>query len=265
MAKIRRNQPCPCGSDRKYKHCCLSQELEKARQEPRQATALISAVSWLHRYYADAMDRAFQQQYLSGLHEDRQQKLADLPDALWSMLAFNGREFLLSEGYFQQHEQRIAIKDRVLSADNIPLDATQAAYLERLCSQPLGVYQILEVKPTQGWLVRDVLDKQQTEYRVDEPLMSPWLDVSSYLALRLIPGSAGKISGAIYPFSAASAADLLAQLSLHSDQSVPLRAECGKLIIQAWLQSLTEPLPWYTDPRTGQTGVVVTDQYRVLD
>jgi len=23
MAKIGRNQPCPCGSGRKYKHCCL--------------------------------------------------------------------------------------------------------------------------------------------------------------------------------------------------------------------------------------------------
>lgn len=26
MAKIGRNQPCPCGSGKKYKHCCLVQE-----------------------------------------------------------------------------------------------------------------------------------------------------------------------------------------------------------------------------------------------
>lgn len=25
MAKVGRNQPCPCGSKRKYKHCCLLQ------------------------------------------------------------------------------------------------------------------------------------------------------------------------------------------------------------------------------------------------
>ena len=26
MAKIGRNQPCPCGSGKKYKHCCLSKD-----------------------------------------------------------------------------------------------------------------------------------------------------------------------------------------------------------------------------------------------
>lgn len=26
MAKIGRNDPCPCGSGRKYKHCCLNSE-----------------------------------------------------------------------------------------------------------------------------------------------------------------------------------------------------------------------------------------------
>jgi tetratricopeptide (TPR) repeat protein len=26
MAKIRRNEPCPCGSGKKYKHCCLQQQ-----------------------------------------------------------------------------------------------------------------------------------------------------------------------------------------------------------------------------------------------
>ena len=31
MAKIGRNEPCPCGSGKKYKHCCLKQQEAAAR------------------------------------------------------------------------------------------------------------------------------------------------------------------------------------------------------------------------------------------
>ena len=31
MAKIGRNEPCPCGSGKKYKHCCLQQQEAAAR------------------------------------------------------------------------------------------------------------------------------------------------------------------------------------------------------------------------------------------
>ena len=32
MAKISRNDPCPCGSGKKFKKCCLGKELEIQRQ-----------------------------------------------------------------------------------------------------------------------------------------------------------------------------------------------------------------------------------------
>lgn len=30
MAKVQRNEPCPCGSGKKYKHCCVDRPEEKA-------------------------------------------------------------------------------------------------------------------------------------------------------------------------------------------------------------------------------------------
>ena len=36
MAKIGRNEPCPCGSGRKYKRCCLCKE-----QEAKAATSAV--------------------------------------------------------------------------------------------------------------------------------------------------------------------------------------------------------------------------------
>jgi hypothetical protein len=30
MAAVARNEPCPCGSGKKYKHCCLQKEVHRA-------------------------------------------------------------------------------------------------------------------------------------------------------------------------------------------------------------------------------------------
>lgn len=32
--KVGRNEPCPCGSGRKYKHCCLLTKRQQARERP---------------------------------------------------------------------------------------------------------------------------------------------------------------------------------------------------------------------------------------
>lgn len=38
MAKIGRNQPCPCGSGKKYKLCCLSKDQARHEEAPAKAT-----------------------------------------------------------------------------------------------------------------------------------------------------------------------------------------------------------------------------------
>jgi len=39
MARIGRNAPCPCGSGRKYKKCCLAADEAAARRERAEAAA----------------------------------------------------------------------------------------------------------------------------------------------------------------------------------------------------------------------------------
>lgn len=45
--KIGRNDPCPCGSGKKYKKCCLLKEAEKAAQEEAELQA------WLEQDFAE--------------------------------------------------------------------------------------------------------------------------------------------------------------------------------------------------------------------
>jgi hypothetical protein len=40
MAKINRNSPCPCGSEKKYKKCCYAEDQKKKTVGPRSRNAL---------------------------------------------------------------------------------------------------------------------------------------------------------------------------------------------------------------------------------
>ena len=59
MAKIGRNQPCPCGSGKKYKHCCLP--LEQAGRTPspmaKMKISLIAEIEKIQRAAADTKAR----------------------------------------------------------------------------------------------------------------------------------------------------------------------------------------------------------------
>ena len=51
MGKIGRNQPCPCGSGKKYKHCCLTaQQMERqAIKEDQIKVTLMNAIAKIQR------------------------------------------------------------------------------------------------------------------------------------------------------------------------------------------------------------------------
>ena len=44
MAQFNRNAPCPCGSGKKYKKCCLGKDMEHHREEEQEAAAAVAAV-----------------------------------------------------------------------------------------------------------------------------------------------------------------------------------------------------------------------------
>lgn len=48
MAKIGRNDRCPCGSGKKYKHCCMAQDEAAAREKLAAAAATTAAATAQH-------------------------------------------------------------------------------------------------------------------------------------------------------------------------------------------------------------------------
>ena len=61
MAKIARNAPCPCGSGRKYKHCCLLEEERLARQARYDSRVGLSISDWSVEQFGDELAEAFEE------------------------------------------------------------------------------------------------------------------------------------------------------------------------------------------------------------
>ncbi len=62
MAKIGRNQPCPCGSGRKYKRCCINQDrkTEPISQEAQAKVSLANLITKVQKSAEEKRDELFE-------------------------------------------------------------------------------------------------------------------------------------------------------------------------------------------------------------
>jgi len=84
MSKVGRNEPCPCGSSKKYKKCCEPREQELAREQSRRAET--ESFAALKRAFAEEIVRASALHSGEHEHEDERDdevyELSDRVDAL---------------------------------------------------------------------------------------------------------------------------------------------------------------------------------------
>jgi hypothetical protein len=104
VAKPGRNSPCPCGSGKKYKVCCLAKD--EARERERQAPdrAAEKALSWLSQHYADEVNESVENQFCAVLEDAQLEELQELPEELFQMFQINSLEWVLAEGEIEIEE-----------------------------------------------------------------------------------------------------------------------------------------------------------------
>ncbi len=207
--QIGRNAPCPCGSGKKYKKCCLAEDEQSAQasraEQPAGRGGVARALSWLsERYHVERLN-ALEQDYYSALTEDAREAIEELPDDLYEMQRINAFEWLIAEGTLvpdDEHESAEPIRfvDLVLSENGPLLDVESREYLSRLGEVPLKLYEIIDVKPGEGLLLSDALSSDADEFFVLERSGSRTLRRGDALGARIMPGEPAVLSGAIYPF-----------------------------------------------------------------
>ncbi len=184
--KVGRNDPCPCGSGRKYKKCCAAAEDARSQDARRNALARMTDelvkygdrhVAWENREdcvaaYFGRSDRDLEESFVVPLFVD------------WLHLDVPAADGLTcAESYRERRGARLPADERAL--------------LDSLVASHLGLYEVTEVRPGEGVTLRHVLF--DTTHEIAERLGSRSVDRRDLVAARLVAigGRTSITSGAL--------------------------------------------------------------------
>jgi hypothetical protein len=213
MSQIGRNDPCPCGSGKKYKKCCLvaaATAPSGAWTQAERQSALIALARFAWRHEFDG-DRAVAEDRFWGAALDL------VPEA--------GRPEVLEQGeaFFQDWfttDCRLAsgytLIDLFLEREGRRLRSGELRYLERARLTHLRPYEVLAVRPDEGLDLWDLWAHKRIP--VKERLATRQVVQWSVLAARVMIGPDGVpvLDGAPYLYPPRAKDDIVKEMrSLH--------------------------------------------------
>jgi hypothetical protein len=176
MAKIGRNEPCPCGSGKKYKRCCLTKGFPALGFTPEdRQIALGMLESFVEKEVGQEDDAAYD------LFYDQWHLRLDELDPAWIELS----EAVYDMWFFLDY--RISgdtlVVDLLLDR-NPQLDSGVLQYLKLLRETALHLYEVVDLLPGESLTLRDVLSGAKVKVR--ERLGSRSLTRYALVAARVI-------------------------------------------------------------------------------
>jgi len=186
--KVGRNDPCPCGSGKKYKKCCLDHPVPSANiitptlyTDADRTGALTKLKAFANRPgLARNRDVAILEYW--GAHfpsrsEEELRKVLDLPQAEIMYNAWLWFDFELEEG--------MTIADLFLAKEGRSLRSGEYAYLDQARSTYQGLYEVEAVRLDEGFTLRDLTTNERLW--VQERLGTQGLARWDLIVARLMP------------------------------------------------------------------------------
>ncbi len=203
--RISRNDPCPCGSGKKYKKCCMFKDRPAAGPQELARSRFVYelgdfAFRKLHEHIAEAY-AFFWRDENPGDH---------LPPEYRDFTTTNFNEWFLFDYPIDQKTQRTVVD---FFRENLKTCSADENYvLEAFKESVLSLYEVQEVELDKGFVLRDLL--MRGDYQVWEKSGTQSLVKWDILAARLLFID-GKyvISGSVYPFPAKDKKDILSDIN----------------------------------------------------
>lgn len=267
---LRSNDPCHCGSGKKYRHCCLNKDY--SQEAPEHANAARVVLDWLQRHHRKAMSVALDVLLKELLSDDEIKQLRELDDeeALDGIL-INLSEWLLAEGHLLIKGEKRRVPEYVLGINGPPLTPSQRHWLTQLENNPLRLYDITDVVRGEQMTLCDVLSPDAPPVVVRERSGTQSLRPGLRLGCRLMRVDTHfEMSGAAYPFSLLASGSVGDRLMAIADEFPSQRDaahEMGIDIMAMWLQQFVAPppMPMMMDAYSGDPIQLVTDHYKISD
>jgi hypothetical protein len=183
MSTPGRNEPCPCGSGRKYKNCCGAAAAEVAPPKDVIPNVVQFATS---SAWNDAYERAVEiyMELLAELEPDEVEELMRQHPALPGLLNIHLHEWLLCD--YVDEVTQTNVTDEYLHRRGWRESPRGREWLRALREQPLSLYEVQAIRPGAGLTLRDVL-RDMPPVEVDERTGSRGLRQWDYLVTRVVP------------------------------------------------------------------------------
>ncbi|MGH7307222.1 MAG: SEC-C metal-binding domain-containing protein [Candidatus Rokuibacteriota bacterium] len=210
MSAIGRNDPCPCGSGKKYKKCCLA----KDGPAPGAFTAVErqSALEGLFHFSrraefdeAHAVARAdFWGDWMDGRTQDELREALRLDESETAYLEWFVFDFRRASGR--------TLAEEFLARERRSLRSGETRYLERMRLSHLRPYEIARVRPEEGLDLTDLWtgERLRVQERLGTRQLIPW----DLLGARVMLGHAGVpvLDGLPYLYPALAKEEILKRL-----------------------------------------------------
>jgi len=191
MSKPGRNDPCPCGSGKKYKKCCLRQQQPAqignlTRQKMRKTEGELIPLLIRHavRFWGpDVMEEAWHDFNLGENIPLDPQIEPDLDQMFLPWFAFNwipDNTELPPEEHFPEKP----VARHYLERESRQLDSFTQKFIEEACSQPYSFFVITSVEPGVSLTLQDLLLKRTV--RVLESTSSQSLHTGDIIYSRIV-------------------------------------------------------------------------------
>ncbi len=163
MKKTGRNEPCPCGSGKKYKHCCLERapaptaNLTWTKMRQTEGELVPALIRHADRYYGpEAMAEAWDDFSLGSgapMDPDSEPELHTLflPWFVFNWVPDNSE---LDEA---EHLPEKPVALHYLERMDSRLDAFQRRFIQEVCSQPYSFFMVTGTEPGETLSMRDLL------------------------------------------------------------------------------------------------------------
>jgi hypothetical protein len=270
--KVGRNDLCPCGSAKKFKHCCGRAGAVVEPERKGHDGAVERALDWLMNKHRKAVGVALDAMLFDGLDDDERSALEAQDPDTWRGIQLNATEWLLAEGEILVKGEPRRVSECLLGQGGPLFTAGQRHWIAQLAERPLRLYDITDVIPGQQMTLCDALDTEVPPVIVREKSGSQASLLGTQIGIRLMTVEDHlELSGAAYPFSRLAGSSVVTAMREAAQQFGPRRPDLPELlssiIRRQWLAQYfaPPPLPTMMDAHTGEPLLLVTDHYRVRD
>lgn len=262
MEKTGRNEPCPCGSGKKYKKCCLEHD-QAAASRRREASATAPAtLDWLAARFPEQVRAAVEEGFYGGLKKAERALLDSLGPHEHELLSVNVGEWLLTDAVLRTGENLTPVRRLLQDPAGPPLPAGGRQWLSRLAERSLSLYEVCSVDRGTGMMLADLLKPGEPPFRVIDRVASQNVVKWQVMGARVVTqGEENVLSGALYPFEREAALESVARIRRRTrgeeHGSELFREKCTSVIITDWLRSLARDEQTAEQPAAGaETGCV---------